>query len=379
MFLQSRTLHKENDLLQAENVRLAQYIELAQQRVQELSGSLQKRHLNVMPAISVSDDVTRPPRSTHTPSWFARAGSVQLQSPVLTLSDGAFLAAGESSGSISLLQTGGSTDSPGLYRFPAEPSTGALSLAPQQSLAGHTGAVMSLKWHNNSELSSVALDGSLRLWNVDRGACASQHDLGVPSVSHALLDGAILAATCTKSPVAVDLRDPKPTILTLDTPVSSVASTQLGLLLGTTTGDVLLFDMRTVRAYQSVHICPTKLPISRISGFETVTITSFDGYVRTLGSALPLYVERESRHAPMTGSFIGSCALPMLSRNDFIISGSIGGNAIMWTSLGDSVHLKHRGSIVADCVPLAGYVGAFATCDSAGIVGMWARCFDDGR
>jgi hypothetical protein len=120
------------------------------------------------------------------------------------------------------------------------------------------------------------------------------------------------------------------------------------------------------------------MPISRISGFDTVTVTAFDGYVRTLGGELPLFVEKEHRHAPVNGSIIGSCALKMLARDDFVVSGSVGGNAIVWTSLGDSVRLKHRGSVVSDCVALAGYVGAFATCDNAGFVTMWARCFEEG-
>jgi hypothetical protein len=159
--------------------------------------------------------------------------------------------------------------------------------------------------------------------------------------------------------------------------VTSVACSTLGLLLGTTTGDVLLFDARIARAYQSAQLSPTRMAISRISGFDTVTVTAFDGYVRTLGAELPLFVEREYRHAPMNGSIIGSCALRMLARDDFVVSGSIGGNAIVWTALGDSVRLKHRGPVVSDCIPLSRYVGAFATCDSAGFVTMWARSFDE--
>jgi WD40 repeat protein len=378
MFLQGRTLQKENDLLQAENSRLAHFIELTQQRLHELSGSLQKRQVNVMPAISVGDDIVHQPPSnpTRIPLWFSKAGSIQLSTAPLTLADGQFLAAGESGGSISLISTGGS-DSPVLYRFPSDASTNSLARVGSE-LGGHSAPVTSLHWHGKSELSSVSLDGSLRIWNVERLTGVSQFDLGIPSISHTIMDEAVVTANGTKRLVTVDLRDPKPTVLATDTPVTSVAYTRLGFLLGTTTGEVLLFDPRIARVYQSAQLCPTKLPISRISGFDTVTVTAFDGYVRTLGEELPLFVENEYRHAPINGSIIGSCALQMLARDDFIVSGSIGGHAIVWPALGDSVRLRHRGPLVSDCVALRNYIGAFASCDSAGFVTMWARCFDEG-
>jgi hypothetical protein len=377
MILQSRTLQKENDLLQEQNANLAHFIELAEQRVQELSGSLQKRQINIMPAISVCDNMAPPTRSRpqSLPNWFSKAGFVQLPSAPLTLADGTFLAAGESGGSISLISTGGS-DFPVLYRFPSDGSGNSLTRVDSQSLSGHSGSVTSLQWHNNSELSSVSLDGSLRLWNVERSSSISQFDLSFPSVSHALFDETIIAVNCTKKIVSVDLRDPNPTIQTMEVPVTSVGATHLGLLLGTTTGEVLLFDARNGRIYQSVQLSQTRMPISRITGFDTVTVTSFDGYVRLLGDELPLFVEKEYRHAPMNGSIIGSCTLKMVAKDDFVVSGSIGGNVVVWTSPEDSMRLKHRASLVSDCVALGRYLGAFAACDNAGFVTMWARCFN---
>ena len=109
-----------------------------------------------------------------------------------------------------------------------------------------------------------------------------------------ILDNSILAVTCSKSIFSVDMREGKPNEITLndDSAITSVASTSLGLLLGTSDGSILLYDPRINKVYQKLQISVAKLPISKISGHDSVTVTSFDGIVRLIGNELPLFVEK---------------------------------------------------------------------------------------
>jgi WD40 repeat protein len=378
MISQNRLLTQENASLSDENTRLACSIESAEQRVKALSSILQKCHVNVMPAIAVCNGLTfasLPKDPTVLPSWFSRAGQVQLPSPAMALADGPFLAAGETNGPISLLSIV-KHRLHGFYRFPSDASTPRSLSVARESLQGHTSSVLSLRWDANNCLSSASLDSTLRIWDIDRSCAASTFDLGMPIVSHAALEASMIAATCTRRLISVDPRDPDPVSIAADSVITSANLTRFGLLLGTTAGEVLLFDTRINKAYQSLLISPTHLAVSKISGAENVTVTAFDGGIRLLGDELPLFVEREFWHAPINGSIIGSCALPMISRDDFIISGSTNGNAIVWSSFGGLATLQHRGQLVYDCARIEAFVAAFATCDSSGFVTMWARSFD---
>ena len=133
---------------------------------------------------------------------------------------------------------------------------------------------------------------------------------------------------------------------------------------------------RINKIYQKLQISAAKLPISKISGYDSVTVTSFDGIVRLIGNELPLFVEKEYSRTPINGLIIGSCCVPLANRDDFIISGSNIGKAIVFSSTDTVKTLPHVGGIVYDCVPLKKFVGSFVTCDSAGYLVMWARSFD---
>jgi WD40 repeat protein len=378
MISQNRLLTQENASLNDENARLACSIESAQQRVKDLSGILQKCHVNVMLAIAVFNGLmspSRPKDPTVLPSWFSRAGQVQLPSPAMALADGPFLAAGETNGQISILSVVRHRLQ-GFYRFPSDTSAlRGISIA-RESLKGHTSSVLSLRWDANNQLSSASLDSTLRIWDLDHSCAASTFDLGMPIVSHTTLDASMIAATCTRCLISLDPRDPDPVSIAADSVITSANLTRFGLLLGTTAGEILLFDTRINKAYQSLLISPTHLAVSKISGTDNVTITAFDGGVRLLGDELPLFVEREFWHAPINGSIIGSCALPIISRDDFVVSGSTNGNAIVWSSFGGLATLQHRGQLVYDYARMDAFVGAFATCDNSGFVTMWARSFD---
>lgn len=394
MIKYNRLLHKENDNLKEENARLSHLIHLAQERIKELSGNLQKNQVNVMPTITVCNDLneTSSKRNERVTSNFASAGQIQLSSPALSLCDGTFIAAGETNGSISLWSASQNfpikTTNNTLFRFSSESSIissnpdikpsapNPLSKA-SEPLTDHQDAVTSVHWINASTISSVSLDSTIRIWDIQKSTSQS-FSISIPSISHAVLENLILAVTCTKSIFSVDIREGKPNEITLNenSTVTSVASTSLGLLMGTSEGAILLYDPRINKIYQKLQISTAKLPISKISGYDSVTVTSFDGIVRLIGNELPLFVEKEFSRSPTNGLIIGSCCVPLANRDDFIISGSSIGKAIVFSSSDTVKTLPHVGGIVYDCEPLQKFVGSFVTCDSAGNLVMWARSFD---
>ena len=382
----SRFLH---DTLKDENIRLSRWIAHAEQKVKELTDSLQRRQVAIMPAITVcnefTDSSTQTKRNDRTAPCFAMACQVQLTSPALTLSEGTqFLAAGEMNGNVSLWSIGDtyrSASSSGLYRFSAEgeflPNQQTPITKGMDPFTGHKASVTSLAWLEGTNLTSVSLDGTLKLWSTDNGECVSTFDVGMAAVSHASTDASLLVAGCVRQLANVDLRDPSPTVIKTDSAITALEATNLGLVLGTSTGEVLLFDTRVMRAYQRLQISPAHLPVSRISGVEATTVTCFDGYVRLLGTELPLFVQRECEKASINGELIGSCTVPIVEKDEFIVSGSTNGKAMVWTSTGNVFPLAHaKGATVYDCVRLSMYVGSFVTCDSARNITMWARAFD---
>jgi hypothetical protein len=387
MLNQNRRLQAENDSLQEQNTRLAHFIALAERRVKDLSGSLQRNHVNVMPTITTCEDLVKPasePQDDNVSLLFAKAGQVKLTSPATTLADGTFLAAGESKGQISLWSIDKSIAFPSgsRYRYSSNssrPSSPSPAVSPisntREPLTGHTDLVTSVTWHDSRHLSSVSLDGTLRLWDIESSSSDS-FSLNIPAVSHSVLDSSIIIATCTRRILQIDPRDPRPTVTQSDSIITSIEHTRLGLVQGTATGDLLLLDSRINKTYQTLRASPGRLAISRISGYENPTVTAFDGYVRLLGAELPMFIEKEYARAAISGAIIGSCALPLVARDDFVISGSAGGNAIVWTSSNTVAMLGHKGQVVSDCVPLKAFVGSFATCDSAATLTVWTRSFD---
>ncbi|OHS99395.1 hypothetical protein TRFO_34169 [Tritrichomonas foetus] len=390
MIKHNRLLHKENDTLKEENTRLSHLIHLAQQRIKDLSGTLQKNQINIMPTITVCNDLietSTSKRNERMSACFASAGQVQLDSPATCLCDGTFIAAGEINGSISLwsasqnIQSRSTTNS--LYRFSSTDSSKSIEKSSltnplnkaSDPLVGHEGPVTSIQWFDANSISSVSLDSTLRIWDISTSQCQTYH-ISIPSVSHAIVDTSIVAANCTKSIFFVDTREETPTEIVLDSPITSVASTNLGLFMGNSTGALLLYDPRINKVYQELQISAARLPISKISGTNNVTVTSFDGIVRLIGTELPIFVEKEFSRAPINGSIIGSCCVSLANRDDFIICGSTSGKAIVWTSSDAVQTLSHTGNIVYDCVPLNSFVGSFVTCDNANYLTMWARSFD---
>ena len=392
MLKHNRILHKENDALKEENARLLHLVHAAQQRIKDISGSLQKNHVNIMPSITVCNDDgdsgTISKRSERVPSCFASAGHVMLDSPALCLSVGRFIAAGQSNGDISLWSVQES-DQPRpssgvLYRFNSSDQTGprlerSSSASPlskaMEELHGHVSAVTSIIWNDQDEISSVSLDSTLRIWDVTNASCQT-FPVSIPAISHAQLDQTYVVASCTRSIFVIDPREGIPNEVALDNEITAVAATNLGMILGTSSGALMLYDPKMNKVYQELQVSQARLPISKISGFSNVTVTSFDGIVRLIGTELPLYVEKEFSRAPINGSIIGSCCVSLANRDDFVISGSTIGKTIVWSSQ-DSIHtLGHPGSIIYDCVPLNNFVGSFVTCDSSKNLTMWARSFD---
>lgn len=396
MIKYNRLLHKENDNLKEENARLSHLIHLAQQKIKELSGDLQKNQVNVMPTITVCNDLVEPTsskRNERITSCFASAGQVQLSSPALSLSDGTFIAAGEMNGSISLWSVSQNmptkTSSNVLFRFSNQDihlstSNNDFKASPPNPLSkatdpliGHKNPVTSVHWNSSSTISSTSLDSTIKIWDIEANS-SQTYSTKIPTISHAIIDSSILAASCTKSVFSLDTREStcKEIVLDGDPIITSIASTNLGIIMGTDDGCLLLYDPRINKIYQTLQISPAHLPISKISGDTSITVTSFDGIVRLLGNELPLFVEKVLSRAPINGSIIGSCCVSLANRDDFIVSGSTIGKAIVWTSPDTFQTLPHPGDCVFDCVQLNKFVGSFVTCDSAGSLIMWARSFD---
>ncbi|KAH0785512.1 WD40-repeat-containing domain protein [Histomonas meleagridis] len=383
MFNHNRLMQKENEILNEENQKLLHLVKMAQERVKELSGSLQNSKVSILPPITVCNELVESngqKKSEKYTSFFDAVGKVSLSSIPLTLCDGPLVAVGESNGSISLWDFNTlkcNQNMLSLYRFRFQESSDA-NIGPikkaSQPLTGHEGPVTSVKWVNDSSLSTVSLDSTLKIWDIETGENQSFYT-SVPAVSHASIESSILVASCTKNLVSIDVRDPNPTIMEMNTPITAVASTSLGILLGTSTGSLLLFDPRTNKTYQSIQVSTAQLPISKISGTKNITVTSFDGIVRQIGNELPIYVQKEYARSPTNGSIIGSCCVSLASE-EFVISGSTIGKAVIWKSSKYVQTLQHSGNIVYDCIPLNNYVGAFVTCDNSKQMTMYARSFD---
>lgn len=378
----SRYVH---DTLVDENSRLSHGISAAEQQIKDLSVALQRQHISVMPKIAVNEDLIRTStnavRGFNKQPCFAVACQVQLSAPALTLCEGMnYLAAGQADGAISLwtVTHNNRNSSGGIFRFSSEGVSHTRGPLKQEvePLVGHKGSVTSLAWLEGLDITSVSLDGTLKCWHIDRPSEPDSFNLSIPAVSHTSCESSLVAAACTKELANVDLRDPNPTMIPMDSCITAVENTNLGLLLGTTTGEVLLFDMRTCRSFQTLQASPAKQPISRISGVMSTTVTCFDGYVRLIGGELPLFVEKEYAKAPISGSMIGSCTVPFATKDEFIVSGSTASKAIVWTSSDSIITLPHHGHIVYDCEKLESFVGSFVTSDSAKNLTMWARSFD---
>ncbi|KAH0791806.1 ribosome biogenesis protein WDR12 [Histomonas meleagridis] len=376
-------MQKENDLLNEENQKLSCLVKMAQERVKELSASLQNSQVNILPPITVCNEIVGSngqKKQEKVTSFFEAVGKVSLSSIPLTLCDGPLVAVGESNGSISLwdfnaLKCGQNMLS--LYRFrfqsDSESFAGPIQKVPQ-SLVGHDGPVTSVLWLENNSISTVSLDSTLKIWDVETAKNQSFY-INVPSVSHADIGSSTLIANCTKNIVSIDTRDPNPSVLEMESPVTAVANTELGILLGTSTGSLLLFDPRTNKSYQSLKVSNAQLPISKISGKKNITVTSFDGIVRQIGNELPIYIQKEYSRSPTNGSIIGSCCVSLASE-DFLISGSTIGKAVIWKSSQQVQTLQHSGNIVYDCVPLHNCAGSFITCDNSKHMTMYSRSFD---
>ena len=391
-------LQKENEKLEEQNKYLQKLVFDAQEKVRELSVSLQRKMVNVMPSITVCNDLleTSEQKDDEMPSaGFASAGSVKLDAPALCLNDGPFIAAGQENGAISLWsaqqpddeqnrnKTKNRASSSGtLFRFSTEQG---MSSEPEKQgpltkrsnpLIGHRGPVTSVKWFDDTTLSSVSLDSTLKLWDV---TTAKYHSVSLecPAVSHTIIDGTFAIASCTNSIFQCDPKDPVAASIETSEIITAIQQTELGLLIGTVTGKLLMIDPRMWKPYQSIQLSPAFLPISKISGFSEVTVTCFDGVVRSIGNELPLFVAHEFVRAPTMGTIIGSCSISIASKDDFVVSGSTEGRAIAWSNTGTIQSLYHRGSTVFDCVPITSFVGSFITSDSSPRLTMYACSFND--
>lgn len=395
---------KHHHLLQQDNLKLQEqnrYLELlvkdAEEKVKELSSTLQKGLVNVMPSVTVCNDlleISKDNREVHPTTGFASAGSVTLDAPALCLDDGVFIAAGQTNGAISLWsaqQPDGESNSSSkqknrnssgtLYRFSTEKSIMDAEeknpiVKQSNPLVGHRGPVTSVKWIDNVNLSSVSLDATLKIWDVTT-AKYNSIALDCPSVSHTIVDNCFAIASCTNKIFFSDPKDPTVQSIENYEIVTSIAKTNLGLLIGTENGKILVIDPRMWKPYQSIQLSQAELPISKISGVSEITVTSFDGIVRTIGNELPLFVEKEFVRAPIMGSIIGSCCVSISSKNDFVVSGSTDGRAIVWPKNGPAQNLSHKGSIVYDCANVGKFVGSFITCDNASNLTMWACSFNE--
>jgi len=397
MLKHSQLLRNDNDKIKEQNRFLETLVKDAQTRVKELSSTLQKGQVNVMPSMTVCNDLidTKPTgNNERSTTGFASAGFVSLKSPALCLSEGQFIAAGETEGKISLWSTR-QPNSPtftkkpqrnpsgSLYRFSFEKGPGIedeTSSSPFVSaslpLSGHTAPVCSLQWVNNHVLSSVSLDSSMRIWDITTSKSTPIH-LPYPSVSHTMAANGFIIASCTNQLFSVDERDGIAQKIPMDTVITTVSKTDLGLLMGTLNGNVHLIDPRMWKSYQYIQLSPSELPISKISGTSMVSVTSFDGVIRVLGGELPLFVEKEYARSPIMGSIIGSCCVSLKARDDFVVCGSTNSKAIVWSKSGNMQTLNHKGSIIHDCIATTNFVGSFLTCDSSSTLTMWACTFSD--
>ena len=281
-----RLLHKENDNLQDENAHLAKLVQNAEERVKKLTNLLQKNNYNVLPVLTVCNNLIKTnikPITSNQSAHYVQGGYISLQSPALCLADGPYVAAGQINGEISLwsIRQGESrrntldcnrSSTHSIYRISSsenssnfnerEPSNALFKAS--DALIGHNGPVSSLNWHHDI-LSSVSLDCTLKVWDISTSRNQSVY-FGMPASSHCPIDNNYLISTCTKKMFIVDPRNNSTTSFRLEESITAVASTDLGTILGTSTGKLLLFDIRNSKIYQSLQVSSAKLPISRISG-----------------------------------------------------------------------------------------------------------------
>ena len=392
--LQHTYLKQDNEKLKEENSSLQQLVRDAQMKVKELSSSLQKGCVNVMPSMTVCNDLLEESseKSFDRPATgFALAGTSHLQSPGLCLSRSEAIAVGQSNGYISFWSIRNKQSklsekkvtrkvSESLFRFSSERIHGLDEESPIHSISNpiklHDSAVTSIEWLNSRTLSSVSLDSKLRIYDLNSNK-SRLINLIAPSISHTILNNNFIVASCTNQIQVIDEKSSKINTLKMEDIITCISNTNLGLLAGTLTGKLHLIDPRMWNFYQSIQLSPAELPISKISGNTNITITSFDGVVRLLGNELPLFIEKEFSRAPIMGSIIGSCCVNLQNRDDFVISGSTNCRAFVWPKVGNSQSLVLKGDIIYDCMVLNDFVGSFITTDSSSTLSLWACSFND--
>lgn len=392
---QSRMLQNDNQMLREQNANLEALVRDAQLKVKELSNNLQKSYVNVMPTITVDNEmngkssVTKKERGA---TGFALAGSVNLESAGKCVANGKYIAVGLENGKISLWSaqqpnfvqqnkpSKTQRQSSGLYRFSMDKSALAVEennplIRASPPFVGHHEAVTSINW-DDDRLSSVSLDSTVKIWDINT-AKYTTIALDKPAVGHTVVNEQLVIANCSESIQTTSFQEPIASTIEMPEIITSVKDTKLGLLFGTISGKILVMDQRMWRPFQTIQLSQAMLPISKISGYEKVTVTCFDGIVRVLGPELPLFVDRELTRAPMMGSIIGSCYVSLSARDSFIVSGSTSGRAHVWPRSGPSQTLHHRGAVVSDCAAISSFVGSFVTCDEAGFLSMWACSFNE--
>ena len=82
-------MQKENDILKDENQKLSYLVKLAQERIKDLSSSLQKMKVNVLPPITVCNELVGQKKIEKVVPFFATTGKVTLDSIPLTLCENA--------------------------------------------------------------------------------------------------------------------------------------------------------------------------------------------------------------------------------------------------------------------------------------------------
>ena len=206
-------MQKENDILKDENQKLSYLVKLAQERIKDLSSSLQKMKVNVLPPITVCNELVGQKKIEKVVPFFATTGKVTLDSIPLTLCENASqIYAGQINGDISLMKVNDNGQN-SFYRFNG-------SLLNQQidqdfgpiskvgDLRGHEGPVHSLQSYKENSLTSVSLDSTLKIWDVETGKNQSYY-INIPSVSHVVVNDTVMIANCSKNLVSVDTRDRK--------------------------------------------------------------------------------------------------------------------------------------------------------------------------
>lgn len=395
MYKTQKSLQEENKLIKNQNEKLKQLVLEAQNKVKALSGNFQRSKVNVMPSMTISNDLITNSqvnsRVERESTGFALAGYIKLSSPAVSLSSGEFIVAGQNNGSISLLrfkqnnETATKNSSKSFYRFPSDNSKSTMMMENKDNnqpfsvvkeLTGHESTVTSVLIDDKNTLSSVSLDKTLKIWDISRETFHSI-DIDYPSIGHTYVNGCYAMVSCTERITVYDPRTKQCRNIPSSERITSICNTDLGLLVGSCTGKIMMMDPRNWDPYQTLQLSAAELPISKISGTSNVTVTCFDGVVRKLGNELPLYVEKECSRTTVYGSIIGSCNISLSSRDDFIISGSTSGNLMIWPKNDPIQSIKLKCRVIHDCCVLSNYVGSFITCDDEGMVSMYACTFNN--